>query len=663
MSGNRWRGFWRFLAYAVATLAPVVWLGLVMAHRFAAEIDAASLRTGELQSRAIVESAIEPFLQSHPLSAGLTPREREMFTLTTGNLLRQERVLLVRLLDVNGRVVFDAAQPDSIAGVSIADGDVQRAATQGWVSKLATVGDLADGPVVASDSATTIVSMIAIHSLDQPGQVVGVVEVAVPYTQIAAQRQLSLDRLRLSIVVGLGAVWLALGVILASVARRIRRQSKRTEFMALHDTLTGLPNRALHADRVSAALASAGRLGTDVALVVVDLDRFKEVNDTLGHRNGDEFLRIVAERLTATVRPGDTVARLGGDEFGIVLPGATADSVEGILRRLQDALGQEAELAGVAVSAEASMGYAMWPDDAETPEALLRRADLALYAAKTARSAIVRYHQGIDEFDPQRLGLIAELRRAISSNELVLHYQPKVDAHSGQVVAFEALVRWVHPVRGLVPPNDFIPIAESTGLIGPLTQWVVDSALAQLAEWSVVCPGLSIAVNISARNLRDDLPGWILNRLAANRVKASQLVLELTETSFATDPIRATALLEELDAAGVKVSLDDFGQGYTSLGSLGHLPVSELKIDRGFVVAMERSPEDRAIVASVIELGHQLGLTVVAEGVETEEVFADLRRLGCDTVQGYLFSRPVPAGEALALMERSYVTVSGTSSP
>jgi len=654
MDGDRWRGLWRLLGYAIATLIPIIWLGLVLGHTFTEEVDAAVLREGELQSRAIAESAIEPFLSGGSVSAGLTAEEREMFTLTTGNLLRQERVLRIRLLDLSGQVVFDGADPTALSGKVMVSG-VQPATVEGWVSTLTTLDGL-DGAAIG-DGPAAIVSLIALRPVGQMSTSVGVVEIAVPYQPMAAQRRMSLDRVHFFIVVGLAAVWLMLGVILASVARRIRRQSKRTEFMALHDSLTGLPNRALHADRVAAALASAGRLGTDVALVVVDLDRFKEVNDTLGHRNGDEFLRIIAERLTATVRPGDTVARLGGDEFGIVLPGATAHSVETILRRLQDALGQEAELAGVAVSAEASMGYAMWPDDAETPEALLRRADLALHAAKTARAAIVRYHPGIDEFDPQRLGLIAELRRAISAGELLLHYQPKVDAITGQVVAFEALVRWMHPVRGLLPPNDFIPIAESTGLIGPLTQWVVDSALAQLAEWSVVRPGLSIAVNISARNLRDDLPGWILNRLAANRVKASQLVLELTETSFATDSIRATALLEELNAAGVRVSLDDFGQGYTSLGSLGHLPVSELKIDRGFVVAMEHSAEDRAIVASVIELGHQLGLSVVAECVENEDVFADLRRLGCDTVQGYLFSRPVPASEALALMDRPYVTV------
>ena len=655
MDGNRWRGVWRFVAYAAATLVPVVWLGVVVAHTYTKEFDAMALRDGQLQAQSIAEGGIEPFLRGQSLSLGLTSEERDAFTRTTRNLLSSGRVLELNVLSADGQVMFDAARPGAPPGPLVINAQARQAATEGTFSVLTTVGGDRAGD--GTGGVAAIESYVALHSVDDPGVVVGVVEIYVPYAPIAEQRSQSLENLRFTMIVGLTALWFVLAVIVASVTRRIRRQSQRTEYMAMHDALTGLPNRALHADRVSAALASAGRLGTGVALVVVDLDRFKEVNDTLGHRNGDEFLRIVAERLKATLRPGDTVARLGGDEFGIVLPGATADSVEGVLRRIQDALGHEAELAGVAVSAEASMGYAMWPDDAESTESLLRHADLALYAAKTARAAIVRYHPGIDEFDPQRLGLIAELRRAISTNELILHYQPKVDAHTGEVLAFEALVRWMHPVRGLVPPNDFIPIAESTGLIGPLTHWVVDSALAQLAEWSHTRPGLSVAVNISARNLRDDLPGWILNRLAAHRVKASQLVLEITETSFATDPVRATGLLEELNAAGVRVSLDDFGQGYTSLGSLGHLPVSELKIDRGFVVAMQHNPEDRAIVASVIELGHQLGLTVVAEGVETEAVFADLRRLGCDTMQGYLFSPPVPAAEALALLDRFRVSV------
>ncbi len=650
MEVKRWRDFWRFIAYAAATLVPVVWLGLALSSTAAQEIDAALLRQGEMQTRAIAASAIEPFLQGQPLAEGLTADERKAFGITTGILVREGRVLLLRIRDVNGRVVFDAASPNAPPGPLTISEEVQEAVAKGMISVLTHVGhdEVDDGAAYGPDA---VEAYVAVHSLQRPDQVLGVVEMYVPYEPIAIQR------LRRAIFVGLAVLWVLLAVVVGTAMQHSRRHRRRTEFMALHDPLTGLPNRALHADRLSAALASAARLGTDVALAVVDLDRFKEVNDTLGHRNGDEFLNIIAERLTVALRPGDTIARLGGNEFGLVLPGAKTDSVEGVLWKLQESIGQEAELAGVAISAEVSIGYAMWPEDAEAAETLMRRADLALHAAKTARAAIVRYHPGIDEFDPQRLGLIAELRRAITTGELVLHYQPKVDARSGQVQAFEALVRWMHPVRGLIPPNDFIPIAESTGLIGPLTHWVVDSALAQLAEWSVTRPGLSVAVNISARNLRDDLPGWILNRLASHRVKASQLVLEITETSFATDPVRATAMLEELNAAGVRVSLDDFGQGYTSLGSLGHLPVSELKIDRGFVVAMQHSPEDHAIVASVIELGHQLGLTVVAEGVETDEVFADLCRLGCDTMQGFLFSPAVPAREAFGLVDRCYATV------
>ncbi|MDO8363348.1 MAG: bifunctional diguanylate cyclase/phosphodiesterase [Actinomycetota bacterium] len=649
---------WWFAAYAGATLLPVVWLGVLLAHTFTEEVDAAALRQGEAQAQAIADAAVEPFLSGRSLAVGLTPTERDAITRTTSNLLAQGTVLLLRLRSNDGTIVFDAADPTAPMAASTVDEEVQEAAEHGMVATLTRVNaDEVDLDRGATEGPQAIEAYVAISALSEPEVTVGVLEVYIPFESIAAQRNSSLDHLRLSIVVGLAVLWMVLVVIVASVTRRVRRQSKRSEFLALHDTLTGLPNRALYGDRVAAALAAAGRTGDDVALAVVDLDRFKEVNDTLGHRNGDEFLRIVADRLAAALRPGDTVARLGGDEFGIVLPRVKPDAVEAILRRLQDSLGQEAELEGVAITAEASVGYAMWPEDAATPEALLRRADLALDTAKVARASIVRYHPGIDEFDPQRLGLIAELRRGIVTGELVLHYQPKVDAHSGEVLAFEALVRWQHPVRGLLPPADFIPIAESTGLIGPLTAWVVDSALAQMAEWSKIRPGLSVAVNISARNLRDELPGWILNRLAAHRVKASQLVLEITETSFATDPVRATGLLEELSAAGVRVSLDDFGQGYTSLGSLGHLPVSELKIDRGFVVAMQHSAEDRAIVASVIELGHQLGLTVVAEGVETEEVFADLRSLGCDTMQGHLFSRPVPADEVMALIDRLHASV------
>lgn len=634
-----WRGARRLVGYTLATLVPVVWLGVLLEHTLAREAERSSMREGEVRAATVSAAAVEPLLSGRSLADGLTPPERAGLQSSSVRLMADGTIVQLRVHAPDGSVVFDSTDPGAVQQANpFATADLAIALAGEPVVRRTTVGV----PVVES--------IRAIHR-PSDGRVIGAVEVAVPLAPLEAEQGSSLRRLRVALVIGLATLWLVLATIVWGVGRRLRATSQRTEFLALHDPLTGLPNRVLYADRVASALAAGGRAGTDVALVVLDLDRFKEVNDTLGHRNGDEFLRIVAERLTTVLRPGDTVARLGGDEFGIVLPGVGAETVELILRRLQDTVGQEAELGGVAVTAECSLGYAMWPSDADHADSLVQRADLALYAAKAARASIVRYHAGIDEFDPQRLGLVAELRRAISTGDLVLHYQPKVDAVTREVVGFEALVRWQHPVRGLIPPSDFIPIAESTGLIGPLTQWVVDTALTQLALWHRTQPQLVMAVNISARNLRDDLPGWILNRLAAHRLKAHRLVLEITETSFATDPARATGLIEELSAAGVVVSLDDFGQGYTSLGSLGHLPVSELKIDRGFVVAMQTSAEDRAIVSSVIELGHHLGLRVVAEGVENEAAYALLRDLGCDTMQGFLFSPPVPADEALGLID------------
>jgi len=662
MTSSGWGWLRRFGVYAALTLVPVVWLGLVLARTVTTESNRAALREGGRQAESLAQTAIEPFLHGSPIGAGLVQGERVAIVLTTGNLLRHNNVLVFRLRDNEGRVMFDASDPNGEPWEPTVDQEVKEAVADGTNVVLTRVGaDAVDhrrNPSLAKVLGREAVeAYVPLHARTQAPEVIGVAEIYIDYGPIADARAASIHRLLTTIIAGLAALWLVLGGIVASVSFRIKRHSRFAEQMALHDQLTGLPGRAIYADRVNAAIAAAGRMGTDVALVVVDIDHFKEVNDTLGHKNGDDLLKLVASRIAATLRPGDSIARLGGDEFGIVLPGVRSDTVEIILRRVQDAVAQEAELGGVAVSIDVSMGYAIWPVDADEAEPLLQRADLALHTAKATRAAIVRYHSGIDEFDPQRLGLIAELRRAIAADELVLHYQPKIDARSGQVVAFEALVRWMHPTRGLMAPNDFIPIAESTGLIIPLTRWVLDRALAQLAEWTVQHPNLCMAVNISARNLREELPGQVIRGLAAHGLKPARLQLELTETSFATDPVRATALLEELNAAGVRVSLDDFGQGYTSLGSLGHLPVSELKIDSGFVLAMEASSEDRAIVASVIELGHQLGLTVVAEGVETEAVAADLRQLGVDTMQGYLFSRPVPASAALELIDRFSIRV------
>jgi diguanylate cyclase (GGDEF)-like protein len=437
------------------------------------------------------------------------------------------------------------------------------------------------------------------------------------------------------------------------VTRGLRRESARNEHLALHDTLTGLPNRALFADRVEQALKDAQRSGRDVCVAIVDLDRFKEVNDTLGHANGDKFLIHISHHLQHALRPGDTVARLGGDEFGLVLPHVEERDVAAVLQRVTESVAVEIELAGIPVGAEASIGWTMYPDDSDDARTLLQCADVAMYAAKTGRIDMIRYDPELDRFDPSRLGLVSDLRRAIGSGELELHYQPKIEITTGLVTAFEALVRWNHPTRGMLAPAEFLPIAESTGLIAPLTSWVVEEAIQQIARWGDHYRSLHLAVNISARNLRDDhLAEFVFDRLRQHDVHPTQLLLELTETSVVTDHARAEHLLRALASGGVHVSIDDFGQGYTSLGYLGHLPVSELKIDRTFVVAMQSSAEDRAIVASVIELGHQLGLTVVAEGVETVAVLNELDELGCDIAQGFYFARPMKADDVQPWLEQ-----------
>ncbi len=680
MHAARWIDLRRYALYVALTIVPVVSLGYVLARTVDDEARSAALDSALQRARTIAAS-MESSLVDGDLSDGPEDTtERPDFNNTMPDRVDDGTLLRFRVRDLVGRVVYDTARPSAGLGKPQIDDEVIEVVEAAQADIDGDAGVLAHFTTVGADpgdvgeaglpnlGVPALEVYVALRFTNEtlndivredrtvvrPGETVvaGVAEMYLPYADIDARTASSIRRLVIMIAVGLTVLWLVLAGIVASVAVREKRHRAMAEQRALHDRLTGLPGRTIYADRLQAALAAGGRTGTDVALVVVDLDRFKEVNDTLGHRNGDELLCIVADRLSSALRPGDTVARLDGDEFGIVLPGARAEKVETILRRLQDALVREAELGGVAVSIEASIGYAIWPIDADNAETLQQRADLALHTAKSARAAIVRYDEGIDEFDPQRLGLLAELRRGISNDELVLHYQPKVDAVTQRVVAFEALVRWQHPTRGLLTPDEFIPIAESTGLIGPLTHWVVDRALGQLSDWSATHPTLSMAVNISARNLRGDLPGWVLQRLAAHGIDPARLTVEVTETSFASDPARATVLLEELAAASVRVSLDDFGQGYTSLGSLGHLPVSELKIDRGFVLAMSTSAEDRAIVSSVIDLGHRLGLDVVAEGVETEDVADDLRRLGCDTMQGFLFSRAVPAAQVLALFDR-----------
>ncbi|WP_046726917.1 putative bifunctional diguanylate cyclase/phosphodiesterase [Streptomyces humi] len=417
----------------------------------------------------------------------------------------------------------------------------------------------------------------------------------------------------------------------------------------LRDPLTGLPNRQWLLERIWTALDDAERIGARSALMLIDLDRFRSVNDTLGHLAGDRLLLQIADRLRAALPRGAEAARLGGDEFAVLLPVAdSTTSATRVARNLVTTLSSPLDLDGLTLVLEASAGVAVFPDHAVDAEGLLRRADVAMYQAKRDRTGVEVYESKRDSNTPDRLGLLGDLRRALDAHEVQLHYQPKV-RFDGQVAGLEALVRWVHPERGKVPPDEFIAIAESSGLMPHLTEYVLETALGQVAEWRAQGLRVPVAVNVSPRDVHTPgFAGSVAARLARHGVPAGALQLEITEHVLLEDPQRAADTLAGLTGHGVKMSLDDFGTGYSSLVHLRRLPVSELKIDRSFVARLAVDNEDAEIVRCTVDLAHSLGLLVVAEGVEDDETWERLRDLGCDAVQGWLVAAAMPPEEATA---------------
>jgi diguanylate cyclase (GGDEF)-like protein len=444
-------------------------------------------------------------------------------------------------------------------------------------------------------------------------------------------------------------------------SRRLHIQAAASERAALHDHVTELPNRVLFHDRVHQASKLAARNGSGLAVLMIDLDRFKEINDTLGHHNGDLLLCTVGHRLTETLRASDSVARLGGDEFAILVTGigGVEDALDAAAR-VRAAISQRLELEGIGVEVDASVGIALYPEHGEDPETLLQHADVAMYTAKRAHSGHAVYDGAVDQYSRENLEQIADLRRAIDDGELVLHFQPKADLQTGVTVGVEALVRWDHPERGFLYPDAFIGLAENTGLIRPLTLHVLDQALEQTRAWNDAGLPLNMAVNVSTRNLLDlTLPDEVERLLELHGVPAQQLELEITETTIMADPPRAKAVLARLAALGVGLAVDDFGTGYTSLSWLRDLPLTTLKIDKSFVMKMASVEGDALIVRSTVQLGSSLGLKVVAEGVEDAASWGELRALGCDLAQGYYFSRP-QAEPVLTPWLRTAASTSGT---
>jgi diguanylate cyclase (GGDEF)-like protein len=493
----------------------------------------------------------------------------------------------------------------------------------------------------------------------------GLVAGAIAFTSGTRLRdQISSDMIRQSVTEGilLGLAPLAVIALDASplllpllalpmiAVQRAGRQAVIAERLSLHDALTGLPNRVLFRTRTEQAIHGAARTGDGLAVMLLDLDRFKEINDTLGHHYGDEVLRQVGARLSQLLGEEDTVARLGGDEFAILLR-CVESPVKGaaVAASVRRAIAQPFDVAGVRLELGASVGIASFPEHGQDVDVLMQRADVAMYQAKEGRTGVERYARELDGNSVQRLALAGDLRTALERGEFVLHYQPKVDLRSGQVMGAEVLLRWAHPTHGWLGPDDFVPLAENTGLIVPLTLYVLDNALRQVGTWRSAGIDLSVAVNLSARTLVEhDLPDQIEAMCRQWAVPTGRLVLEITESMVVADPKRTLPVLARLHELGLEISVDDFGTGYSSMEYLKRLPVREVKIDRSFVTPMANDARDAAIVRCTIDLARSLGLRVVAEGVETPDVLERLAAMGCDQGQGFTISRALPAPQFTA---------------
>jgi diguanylate cyclase (GGDEF)-like protein len=514
--------------------------------------------------------------------------------------------------------------------------------------------------VEPADAATATAAGQRASALSEDIQDALSVAAQASYSRSAAVRARAAEpglRLELLVAGAVGGALLAVGlcvVIVHGHRRGLRAERSNTRHLQAHDLLTGLPNRAVLHDRLAQSLLAAQRKEGCVALLVIDLDRFKDINDALGHDYGDLLLAQLGPRLRTPLRESDTVARLGGDEFAVLLPQVLdLNAALLVAERIQQSLHLPFDVHGMSLAVEASIGVVVSPEHGDDVRTLFQRADVAMYVAKDNGVGIAAYERSLDDHSPERAALLGDLRRALEENELVLHYQPQSSLETGALSGVEALVRWDHPAYGLLTPERFLPLAERTGLVHALTKYVLNVAMGDCRRWYDTGICLPVAVNLSARTLMDaGFSRDVEQVLSYWGVPAELLVLEITESALMADPARARDLLIDLSALGVQISIDDFGTGYSSLTCLRTLPVDELKIDRSFVTDMLVASNDAFIVRSVVRLGHDLGLRVVAEGIEDEQTRDALAGLGCDVGQGYGLGMPVPPEQLLAQLRR-----------
>jgi len=631
-----------FAVYAAASLIPVVALGALLAASYRADGDRNGLAEARNQAGLLSDDVVAPKLGTSPLQGALPAGVQSMLSTAFARAKTDGRLLRLRVRDVDGDVVWsDDNSGLSEAAAGTEDDEVQEALSGDVVSRLTRLNADADD---AGPPGPKVVEVYRPITADPDGTGVaaaplGVLEMYVPYAPIEADVTAGLRHMYEVLALGLALLWLALALISVSTTKRLRRQSDRLAYLAHYDDDFGLLNRVGFTGEMAERLASAPARPPAVALV--NVSRFREINEALGRSSGDEVLLQLGRRLAAAAGDAAVVGRLGGDEFGVACFDHDGD-LEQWAAGLQAAVSEPIGAAGVPVLVEVAVGYDRGEAD-EPVEVLLNRADAALVRAKSAVDRRAAYSAPGAHADASSLALLARLRDSIADGDLELHYQPKTALDDGRVVAVEALVRWRLDGK-LLAPQAFLPSAEQTALIHPLTDWVAREALTQLPAWGASADGVDVAINVSARNLSDpSFAGRLLAIVGGSSVDPRRLTVEITETALLIDPDAARDSLQAMHEAGISVSIDDFGQGQTSLAYLASLPVDELKIDRAFVARVCVDPMHEAIVRSVIQLGHGLGMQVVAEGIEDEPTMERLADLGADVGQGYFIARPMRA--------------------
>jgi diguanylate cyclase (GGDEF)-like protein len=639
---------------ALSSLLPMIVLGFVLTSVIEHQVETHSVADASQSARLIANIGIQPRLTPREVRDGLTPAEIAGLDDQLRDRSSTENLARIKIWNRSHTVIY--SDDHSLIGRRFEVEDDLQEALDGHTSSADVVTPRAGGETGSEVGLGQLVEVYVplrfVHS-EQPA---GAFEIYLSYAPIAAAIEHDKKIIALVVAIGLALLWAILFRIVAKASVRLRRQAHENHVLARYDTLTGLPNRTLFRERVGERLREAKERDS-LAVLLIDIDDFTEINNTLGNETGDEVLRQVGQRLGEQFRSDALVARISGDEYAVLC--LDADGVAGALRaatRVQTCMDAPLLAHEIALNVDVSVGLAVPHSQQADLDELLQHADAALALARMRRSRIEVYEPELDRFDPQRLLLLGQVRGAIERDEFELHYQPKVDLHRGQVCGVEALLRWRHPEQGLLMPASFIPVIERTALIGPLTTMLIDRALDQMASWRAQGIDLDVAVNLSARNLVDlDLPGQVAAALHRHEIPAQRLTLEVTESATMLDPTRAAETLAALREIGSRVSIDDFGAGNASIGYLSSLPATELKIDRSFIAGVCKDERACAIVRSVIDLARNLGLQVVAEGIETEGVMERVRELDCDVAQGYFISRPLPAAELAAWLRSTRV--------